>query len=323
MADHQRRPFGFLGEKKMRKTTILGSVALLALTGCTTDEPPVTTPVPTPRHLDAARIETPLDSFLPSKHDALILHQAEARLINQCLNELGYTKNPIPEPESIQQQDRHSEFIVFPVSQAEQHGYNSPAPATPKGSSWDDRASTTQQELIEGKLRRYKGKDVPEGGCSRVAADRITKGTKVPKQITGGGVVLDRREQASPTGLSEAHVEVLRLEAIFKASKDTKISRMTADWSSCMSKKGHQYRSPQEAANDDRWAGDDVTHLEKRTAVADMECKQQVNYLGVMVSVQSAYEREIMKQRENELADLRSNTKAWTRNAARVMSQAK
>ncbi|MFC9908217.1 hypothetical protein [Streptomyces sp. NPDC127197] len=307
----------------MRKTMFLASVALLALSGCASGELPETMAAPTPKHLDATRIKTPLDSFLPSQHDALTLHQAEARLINKCLSDLGYTKNPMPEPESAQQQHRHSEFIVFPLSQAEQHGYNPPESATPKGGTWDDRASTTQQELMEGKLRRYKGKGVPEGGCARVAADRITEGTNIPEKITGGGVVLDRRELASPTGLSEAHVEVLRLEAIFKTREDPRISRLTADWSSCMSKKGHQYRSPEDAANDDRWSGDKVSQLEKTTAVADMECKQQVNYLGVMVSVQSGYELEVMKQRKSELATLRSNAKAWSRNAAQVIAQPK
>ena len=308
----------------MRKYLSLMLLALVAASGCSSDERVSDDAIaPTLSSLDASLAKTPLDSFLPSARDSLVLHQAEARIINRCLANLGYTKNPMPAPKAAQKTEPHSEFLVFPVSRAQKHGYSSPEVEIAAESSWDEQSSKTQQDLLGGKVTKYQGKEVPEGGCIRVAAEQITMGTDIPKKITGGGVELEQQEQASPTGLTEAHIEVIRLDAVFATRKDQRVLSMVADWSSCMRHQGYIYGTPEEAANDKKWAGDSVSTAERNTAVADMRCKRDVNYLGHMVSVQSSHEKQLIKKRKRELLQLRSNTKQWVFNAAEALKKHK
>ncbi|MCX4589921.1 hypothetical protein OG819_09135 [Streptomyces sp. NBC_01549] len=202
------------------------------------------------------------------------------------------------------------------MAQAKTIGYNLPKRyAKTSESSWDDKASKVQRGLLDGTLRTYKGVAVPQGGCVGVAADDLTKNSRVPKRIEGGGVELKQLQKTSPTSLGDAQVGVIRLDAIFATKKDARYVEMIRSWSSCMSKKGFDYKTPEKAMDDNRWNGDTPSGSEKRTAVADMTCKKEVNYLGVASRVQSAYEEKVISARKWELAELRRNLKAWKTNA--------
>ncbi|WP_407551988.1 hypothetical protein QOM21_20280 [Streptomyces sp. Pv4-95] len=205
---------------------------------------------------------------------------------------------------------------MFSIAQAEAVGYNHPKEgATASESGWDEKAPKVQRDLLDGSLKEYRGSPVPKGGCVADTADELTKNSRVPKKIEGGGVQLKQLQKSSPTSLGSAQVGIIRLDAIFSTKKNYQYMEMIRSWSSCMSKKGYIYKIPETAVNDDRWRGDEASEREKRTAVADMRCKDQVNYLGVSAAIQSAYEEKVVKERRGELTQLRRNLKAWKANA--------
>ncbi|WP_306964748.1 hypothetical protein [Streptomyces afghaniensis] len=269
--------------------------------------------------LDAKAISTPLDAHLPSPGLMLTLRRAEARLTNQCLARLGYASHPMPAPKA-QPSRRHSEFLVFSIPQAEEVGYNPPKDAIEAGSSrWDAKASKVQRGLLDGSLRRYKGRSVPRTGCAGEAADRIAKGSRLPDKMEGGGIELTRDDKASPTGVGDAQVELMRLDAIVATKRDPRYLKMIRAWSSCMTKAGYEYKSPEDALNDVRWDGDEISNKERSTAVTDMRCKKDVHYLAVADAVQSEYEEEVIQKREKELTQLRRNLSVWEENAEEVI----
>ncbi|MGX1883501.1 hypothetical protein [Streptomyces sp. NPDC055287] len=276
---------------------------------------------PAPQPLEpAAPVVTPLDAYLPTRQESMIMRKAEARLTNRCLRSLGYRSNPLPEPTVAPADEAHPEFIVIPLEQARRYGYNQPPQAVERGiPEWDRKSSKTQQDLLRGVVRKYNGKSVPEGGCVRKVADAITQGTRVPSKITGEGVELTRQEFASPTGLGEAQVQVIRLEAVSKASRDARALKVVERWSECMREEGYLYSSPQDAANDDRWNGDEAGATEKAAATADARCRTQVGYLDTMVQVQSIYEIGVISSRKSELSTLENNIKKWVSNASDSM----
>jgi hypothetical protein len=269
--------------------------------------------------LDVKAISTPLDAHLPSPGIMLTLRRAEVRLTNQCLARLGYASNPMPDPKA-QPSRRHSEFLVFSIPQAEEVGYNPPREAMEAGSSkWDAKTSKVQRGLLDGSLRRYKGRPVPQEGCAGEAADRIAKGSRLPEKMEGGGIKLTRGEKASPTGVGDAQVELMRLDAIVATKKDPRYLEMIRSWSSCMTKRGYKYKSPEDALNDVRWDGDRISNEERSTAVTDMHCKKDVHYLAVADAVQSEHEEEVIQKRREELTQLRRNLDVWEENAEEVI----
>ncbi|WP_158939392.1 hypothetical protein [Streptomyces sp. NRRL S-87] len=264
-----------------------------------------------------------MDAFLPSPQETLTLQRGEAVLTNSCLGRLGFNQNPMPLPSSMRPTERHPEFIDVPLRQAQRIGYSrSDAPAENTRSAWDEKSSKVQQDLLFGRVKSYGGRVVPAGGCIREVAEKITSGTRIPRKIVGGGVELNRMADASPTGLAEAHIDVVRLDAIAQAKRDGRVRDSASRWAACMARHGMRYRSPDESANDPRWSGDSVSSLERETAVADMKCQAEVRYRQTMIAVQSVYEERVIKARASELGTLRSNLKRWVANSAEAVRAA-
>ncbi|MET7987272.1 hypothetical protein [Streptomyces sp. NPDC005281] len=229
----------------------------------------------------------------------------------------------MPTPEETSSTRKHSEFLVFSIAQASELGYNSPKGTTAASDSdWDRKSSRVQRGLLDGTLRKYKGESVPKGGCVGVAADGLTKNSRVPKRLEGGGVQLRQLQKASPTSLGDAEVGIIRLDAISATRRDHRYIELIRSWSSCMRQKGYEYESPERALDDGRWNGSVPSESEKKTAVADMTCKKAVNYLEVASEVQSTYEKKVIGKRIGELAQLRRNLKAWKMNADKAIKDA-
>ncbi|WP_435222817.1 hypothetical protein [Streptomyces sp. Tue6028] len=222
----------------------------------------------------------------------------------------------MPVPVEPPRERKHSEFLVFPIREAKRVGYNVPEEfKKAKNSSWDDSAPKIQRSLLDGTVSMYKGAAVPKGGCVGLVADKLTKNSKIPQRIEGGGVELRQLEKSSPTSLGGAEIGVVRLDAVFATKRNPEYVEMIKLWSLCMSKKGYAYETPEKAMDDRRWRGDDAGADEKRVAVTDMRCKEKVNYLGVASKIQSAYEEIVIQKKQTELSRLRRNIEVWQSNA--------
>lgn len=136
------------------------------------------------------------------------------------------------------------------------------------------------------------GRSIPQGGCATEAQRRLTQGAP----SVDGAVAID---------IANASGE--------RALADSRVVAVTTAWSDCMNGKGYRYPSPYEARDDPRWnpEGDDHAvrstsgEAEIRTAVADLECRRQVNYLGVRLAVISAYQAREITARESLFAQLK------------------
>ncbi len=300
-----------------KRHVILALLAATAVAGCSADSPAPGATAPRPkRPLDADSVSTPLDAYLPSAEITLKLHRAEATLVNRCMNHLAYDEHPMPVPVELPRERKHSEFLVFSIRQAKRVGYNLPEEfKKSKDSNWDDAVPKIQRSLLDGTVGVYKGTAVPKRGCVGLVADRLTKNSKIPQRIDGGGVELRQLQKSSPTSLGGAEIGVVRLDAVFAARRNPEYVEMIKLWSSCMSKKGYEYETPEKAMDDRRWRGDDAGADEKRVAVTDMRCKEKVNYLGVASKVQSAYEELVIQKKKTELSRLCQNIEVWQSNA--------
>ncbi|MFJ3938262.1 hypothetical protein [Streptomyces parvus] len=307
---------------------VVGAAALLALTMCACSTSgagggePKLDAVPTPGHLDATQITTPLDAYLPSPEENYTLKKARVLLVNSCMRELGYAQNPQPLSRfSGEAYLEHSEFLVVPTEHAERYGYKKP----PKGKNVDAGAESryaksvtdTQGSLLTGKIPTFNGKKVPAGGCEGEALRTITKGAATAEEITmPDGSAAGSGKGGFGEGYAEMVVSSARGKAMAKVREDSRFQDAIERWSDCMEKQGYSYDSPNSAWNDKKWA--DASRAGKQeiaVAVADMGCKQKVNYLGVGIAVETAYEKQVIEESAEVLDDAKDKTARWIQNA--------
>ncbi|MGW6722487.1 hypothetical protein [Streptomyces sp. NPDC054995] len=313
---------------------IVGATALLALTMCACStsgvgggEPKLGS-VPTPGHLDSARITTPLDAYLPSPEENYTLKKARVLLVNSCMRELGYAQNPQPLTRfSGKPYLEHGEFSVVPLDQAERYGYKQSPGDEESGAEAESRygksVTDVQGGLLSGKASTFNGKKVPAQGCEGEALRIITKGASTAEEVTlPDGSAAGSGKGGFGEGYAEMVVSSARGKAMAKVREDSRFQEVTEHWSDCMEKQGYDYDSPSSAWNDKKWA--DATRAGKQeiaVAVADMGCKQKVNYLGVGIAVETAYEKQVIEESAEVLEDAKDKTARWIQNANQAIEK--
>lgn len=129
---------------------------------------------------------------------------------------------------------------------------------------------------------------------SGIGASRVN-GIKIPKMGCAGEA--ERALNAGATGLDGTKLvkeyDFKRLHSLMEDAavtgfKDKRIAEAAVRWSDCMKSKGFSYKEPFEAQSDPLWQAGysgrgrrTVSTLEIKTAVADEQCRLQVNYSGV------------------------------------------
>ncbi|MFF7389777.1 hypothetical protein ACFZAE_15215 [Streptomyces scabiei] len=264
-------------------------------------------------------VERPLDRYVPSATQSSHLKQAEAMAVNRCLRTLGYSKHPLEETSHPKRELNIFEFYFFP--EAGKRGYYFPEENL-GDMGWDDAVPATQRKLLDGTTASYRGHPVPEGGCYGDAGRQLTRGAKPPRKFEESGMTISRVADASPRGLLESYVSVIRQALSYQIRQDTRIKRVISEWSACMKSQGYSYKSPAEAVNDERWrqAGNDKTSRDEiATATADMDCKKRVRYLDIVVAVETAYENRYIKQHSGRMKEFLDLRESWDQNAKRVI----
>ena len=82
---------------------------------------------------------------------------------------------------------------------------------------------------------------------------------------------------------------------------------------------GFAYASPMNAVDDTRFSTPKPTRLELRVAEADVTCKRRTNLVGVWLAVESAYQRQIIKQNAKQFDAAKALIAARARTAAHVL----
>ncbi|WP_432174886.1 hypothetical protein [Streptomyces sp. Tue6028] len=280
-------------------------------------EPPVRS-VPAVR-TGQLQVSRPLDHYAPDDTTDTQLKRAEAVVVNRCLRDLGYSRHPLDEHATTEAEPNIYEFYWFP--RAARTGYSAPAPA-PEEASWDAAASRTEKDLLAGQVAVHQGHKVPKDGCYGEAGRRLTKDSRPPRKFSEQGITITRVADASPRGVIESYVSVIRQTLAVQIQHDSRIERVVAQWSSCMRAKGYRYSTPVQAATDKRWqkgSSEGRNRAETATATADMACKKRVGYLDKVVAVESAYEVRYIDQHGEQMEEFLRLRDTWKHNAEQVL----
>lgn len=314
------------------RSAVIAVLAMAVLGGCSSSgdvggEPELGS-VPSPSSFDAAQISTPLDAYLPTPEENYTLKKARVLLVNQCMRQLGYPDNPQPLGKFTGEAYlEHTEFLVSPIQQVERWGYKSP-PGTETGKQEREAGFTKdvtkiQGQLFTGRVATFNGKPVPDGGCEGEALRTLTKGAATTQEVKlPDGSAAGAGKDGFGEGFAEMVVSSARGKAMAKVRNDSRFEKATTDWSDCMKKQGYTFGSPSAARNDKRWANATQPGKEEiSVAVADMRCKQDVNYLGIGIAVESAYENQLIEEDAEILKEAKDKTARWIENANKALKE--
>jgi len=72
-------------------------------------------------------------------------------------------------------------------------------------------------------------------------------------------------------------------------------------WSRCLAAAGYSYQTPKAANDDPRFAGPTASPEEKKTALADVRCKQQTHLVDIMAAVETRVEGQQIDANRHDL----------------------
>ncbi|WP_328958860.1 hypothetical protein [Kitasatospora purpeofusca] len=262
-------------------------------------EPPSIGDVPRLSRVDDRAL--PIETYLLSGEQFRQLDAAQGVLVTRCVRGFGldYSAPTPTAPTTTQTTHRYDPVDSSDVSA---NGYHSPDPDRGRKPGAAPSLSPDVTTVLgaglgpdgrpaPGTAAEYRGKQLPAGGCIADAQRRLA---------AHGGTGRD------------ADVAVgVNYEGFERSRQDPRVLAVFRDWSRCMAERGYSYGTPGDALKDPRWGATATPSAEEiATAGADVACKERVNVVGVWFTVESAYEQELIRLKQPELAAARAGNDA-------------
>lgn len=240
------------------------------------------------------------------------LHQAIDAVTARCVKTYGLPSIPTMsadfEDVALQNRARNQLYGFFDPGVTATKGYDvetvmSGHPVQPTEA---DIAVLSGHSGTGAVVTTYDGKPIPAGGCHQVGVDAVDGDPPTP----GSGVSLPDGGPPVPIG-------------------DPRVVRADTRWSACMKAEGYSYANPADAYADAKWrpvgntlSRPDATRKreERATATADMACKQETDFMGVAIAVQSAYDRQYIASHSAALKAFTEHLDDRVEKAAQIMA---
>jgi hypothetical protein len=276
--------------------------AALALTGCggagqTGDGEPELGDML--RVSDAKTISLPLDAYLNTPATGKAVNQARVILFARCMQRFGFEVHPPAAVNAPPPPANDGRYGLADLAEAQRHGYH-PARTSSPAATTEQEMSPAAEAVAEGNGERIQG--LPEGGCLGEARRKMAAGAPSPPDPEAA--------------------ERLALNSHARAAQDSRVRAAVDKWSACMRRAGYDYAHPMKANDDPRFQTDRPSTREIAVATADVRCKQEVNLIGISVTVESAYQRQAIERNAEALRAVKALREAQVRNAARILDGA-
>lgn len=289
------------------------AVAVLALAGCSAGgsdgaggdaEPPIDSMT---TMLRTTGISFPLEAYEATPEQQNTLSRAQNVLVGKCMSRLGFSYRPPAQPPLPTSGANARVFGLADPEVAAQYGYMNPAVAkAPEQARPTPAKPLTQAEVLalsgEDDL---KPSDLPptlEEAKKGGGSDVTFNGQKVPV----GGCTRESFLELYARKAGEVDILFvfnLKSGAESKTREDSRVRAVDKKWSQCMAKAGFTINDPMKAAKELGFEGPELSGPRAITAAkADVQCKQQVNLVGVRYAVTKAYQQQLIEQHAETLA---------------------
>lgn len=284
---------------------VAGIAALTTLAACTMarggpSEPPVGA-VPTVR--TDADIVLPLDGVVPTAEQQDMVTRALDVLGDACMRRFGLAWPATASTAGTLGPRNARRYTILDPSKAQAEGYHPVDMINHDGAvlarAAKERISPDTQSVWTGGVSSYGGRQVPAGGCAGEAN----------RQLHGGAEPVDARQPYW-----------LHWQSFGQMRADSRVGTSFAQWSMCMADRGYRYPDPIAVFEDPRWQGPSISPEEIATAVADVACKTAGNVGGVMLAVESAYQRRMLDRYRAEIDAAKAYYATELSSARRVLA---
>lgn len=290
--------------------------ALLLVAGCSPQSPQPSddrsrpgsgqTPQPmaeaTATDLDTATL--PLDQYALTARQLADLEYANRLLAAACMRQYGIDWDPGERGDYSVLMERTNRLGIVDAQQAASVGYHiDPAHAddyekSDEAAGREPLSPQAQQILTGGLPGQPTSGEVPDGGCFGEAHRELGWD---PKDAQWFQLILS--------------------EAYSSTVADDRAQAVYNRWSACMSEAGYDYDHPVDAAENPRWNTEVPPSREEiNTAVADVACKHEINYLGEMTTILTAHQQQLVAQHHERLQAVKEQTQAALAHAAQVLA---
>ncbi|MEV0206401.1 hypothetical protein AB0H97_14495 [Streptomyces sp. NPDC050788] len=309
----------------MRKSPAAVGVAALCavlLSGCqssgdgTPSEPEISAS-PATKTVAGVRVPVlPLDAYTVDAQQQEELDRAVDQLAQTCMKAKGYTWPARLEQLGVPRSANERRYGVTDPEAVKVYGYQLAPPV-----------GVTPAQLAEEARREKKRKALMTDALTKAYTGR--SGKTAAASHTGGCRGKALKQLGLPQG-GEAltAVDLAQQQSFQRTEADSRARAANAKWSACMKKAGYRYANPHVAAADPAWwtkgadpaAPNRAGAREIATAVADVRCKRQVDYVTVWQSVETTYQHKIIAANRKELDAVRQARRNALRKAHEVLS---
>ncbi|MDX3537429.1 hypothetical protein PV721_24275 [Streptomyces sp. MB09-01] len=286
-----------------------GLLTALTLTGCSStgsgadDDGREPEAGAAPRILNSAELTLPLDAYILRGERVTLLTRAQNTLVDQCMKRYGFRYTGQGGDRVLN--DRARLYGITDADQAARYGYSNPdlasgggerpAPATQLGPNESlflhgekevdpskpvpmsqEEAEQTGQGAIT-----VDGQKVPAGGCRRESYLKLYAPTK------------DAVDIMLPQNMAT--------DSYLRAGEDSRVRKVTAEWSACMAEKGYKTDDPVSPQEDLGFQSAPGSPQAIAAAQHDVACKERTNLVGVWHTVQTAYQKRVIEKNAETL----------------------
>ena len=209
---------------------------------------------------DPATWRLPVEAYMPTRQQSLMVGGTRDELIDQCMDKAGYPAwKPAPDLPALGGKTLTDwRYGIHDAQLAAQRGYH---PAKAEQEAYDSA-------MEEGAVDKSGAPDDKVQACAAEVDGNVPSAQ--PADIV---------QQVSGEAFEESH-------------HDPKVAAAFAEWSACMKDKGYAYKAPMDANDDPRFSDPNaVSELEIRTAKADIACRDKTNVTRIWFDAESAIQR--------------------------------
>ncbi|RKE20277.1 hypothetical protein [Streptomyces sp. TLI_171] len=254
----------------------------------------------------AKGLSLPLSAYMENYPEQLAIQAAMMRLEHDCMARFGFDYSPEPPntvSPSYDDTNMARRYGITDRELAAEHGYGLgdeklPAPSFPALSDAEVVVFSGKVAMRPGAAdapATYRGTAVPKGGCQGESLDKL--GARIDTSLASR---LDH-------------------ESADRSQQAPEVQKVIRDWSACMAAEGYTVDSPYNAYKLTPLGGgsaDEVT-----VALADIDCKQQVDLVAVWFRTETALQNQLVEQNQLALKDVRDRVSAAVKKAADVVGR--
>ncbi len=236
----------------------------------------------------------PLAAYSYSDAEYAVIESAQQILARDCMKGFGLSCRPVRKSVSGVTSDRR--YGISDMAVAARYGYHLP----PQPPDPAPELGAEQREVLYGKKPAFRGKAVPDAGCLGSAVRKLAKPYAYPAGVTAASAVSAEGFRAS--------------------TRDRGVEALFARWSARMKEKGYRYTSPLDPFRDPAFTDGRVSAGERRTATADMACKERTRLRESWLRAEAGIQRGMIRKRITVLRRLRDLHRRKVSAARRIVS---